>query len=41
MGLFDLKDSRLRDLLSQLDVSNMTPIEALNMLHRLTEEVKK
>lgn len=41
MGLFDLKDSRLRDLLTQLDVSNMTPIEALNMLHRLTEEVKK
>jgi DNA mismatch repair protein MutS len=41
MGLFDVKDSALRDRLSQVDVSNMTPIDALNLLHRLTEEAKQ
>ena len=32
--------NRLRDELSRLDPSRMTPIEALNMLHKLTEEAK-
>jgi DNA mismatch repair protein MutS len=41
MGLFDFREARLFDQLSQLDVSAMTPIEALNALHRLTEETKK
>jgi hypothetical protein len=27
--------------LRHLDVAQMTPIEALNLLHRLTEEAKK
>ena len=41
MALFDASDSRLRQQLKQLDVSAMTPIEALNTLYRLTEEAKK
>ena len=41
MGLFGGADHRLRDELSKLDPSQMTPIEALNMLYRLTEEAKK
>ena len=40
LGLFSSTD-RLRERLSQLDLSNMTPIEALNLLHQLTEEAKK
>jgi hypothetical protein len=31
----------LREELSRLDPSQMTPLEALNMLYRLTEEAKK
>jgi DNA mismatch repair protein MutS len=34
-------DSRLRDELNQLDISTMTPMDAMNALHRLTEEAKK
>jgi DNA mismatch repair protein MutS len=41
MGLFGSTDSRLREQLSQLDISNLTPVEALNVLYKLTEEVKK
>jgi DNA mismatch repair protein MutS len=41
MALFNVSDSRLRQQLSELDVSAMTPIEALNTLYRLTEEAKK
>ena len=41
MGLFGAADSRLREELSRLDPSQMTPLEALNMLYRLTEEAKK
>jgi hypothetical protein len=41
MALFAASDSRLRERLSQIDVSIMTPIEAMNMLYRLTEEIKK
>jgi DNA mismatch repair protein MutS len=41
MGLFAAVETRLRDELSRLDPSRMTPIEALNLLHKLTEEAKK
>jgi DNA mismatch repair protein MutS len=41
MALFSVSDNRLRERLSQIDVSSMTPIEAMNMLYRLTEEIKK
>jgi hypothetical protein len=41
MGLFGGLENRLRDELSQLDVARMTPIEALNLLHKLSEEAKK
>jgi DNA mismatch repair protein MutS len=41
MQLFNNFNDRLREQLSELDVATMTPIEALNALHRLTEEAKK
>ena len=41
MGLFNSSDDVLRDRLSRLDLSIMTPIEAMNVLHQLTEEAKK
>jgi DNA mismatch repair protein MutS len=41
MPLFGPADNRLREQLSQIDVSSMTPMEAMNTLFRLTEEVKK
>ena len=41
MALFSVSDNRLREQLSQIDVSNMTPLEAMNTLYRLTEEIKK
>ncbi|HKY10105.1 MAG TPA: DNA mismatch repair protein MutS, partial [Candidatus Binatia bacterium] len=41
MALFGAADNRLREQLSQIDVSSMTPMEAMNTLFRLTEEVKK
>ena len=31
----------MRDQLAALDVARMTPIEALNRLHELSEEAKK
>jgi len=41
MALFGSDEDRLRKRLSALDTSSMTPIEALNTLHQLTEEAKK
>jgi DNA mismatch repair protein MutS len=41
MGLFSVPENRLRDQLSGLEVARMTPIEALNLLHHLSEEAKK
>ncbi len=41
MALFSASDDRLREQLSQIDVSSMTPMEAMNMLYRLTEDIKK
>jgi hypothetical protein len=31
----------LRDQLNRIDVSTMTPLDAINALYRLTEEAKK
>jgi DNA mismatch repair protein MutS len=41
MALFGSDDDRLRKRLSALDTSSMTPIEALNTLHDLSQEAKK
>jgi DNA mismatch repair protein MutS len=41
MALFGGRDDRLREELRKIDVSVLTPIEALNLLHRITEEAKK
>jgi len=41
MGLFNVTDDRLRNRLNQLDIANLTPIQALNVLHELSEEAKK
>jgi DNA mismatch repair protein MutS len=41
MGLFGAADDRLRNRLTQLDVANLTPIQALNILFELSEEAKK
>ena len=38
MGLFSAADDRLRDRLTQLDVANLTPIQALNLLYELSEK---
>ena len=41
MGLFNAAGDRLRDRLTQLDVANLTPIQALNLLYELSEQAKK
>ena len=41
MGLFLAAGDRFRERLATLDVARMTPIEALNLLHQLSEEAKK
>jgi hypothetical protein len=41
MGLFGAAGDRLRDRLNQLDVANLTPIQALNLLYELSEQAKK
>ena len=41
MGLFSFSDNRLREQLTQLDITAMTPMEAINALHQLAEEAKK
>ncbi len=41
MGLFNSADDVLRDRLSRLELSSMTPIDAMNVLYQLTEEAKK
>ena len=41
MGLFNSTDDRLGDRLRDLNLSMMTPLEAMNVLHQLIEEVKK
>ena len=41
MVLFGAHDCKLRDELRRVDVSALTPIEALNLLHLLSEKAKK
>ncbi len=41
MALFSAAESKLRDELKRVDVSTLTPIEALNLLHDLVEQAKK
>jgi DNA mismatch repair protein MutS len=41
MGLFAAVADRFRDRLAALEVARLTPIEALNLLHQLSEEAKK
>jgi cell division protein ZapA (FtsZ GTPase activity inhibitor) len=41
MALFASGERKLRDALQRVDVSNLTPIGALNLLHELSEEAKK
>jgi len=38
LGLFELRESRLRQALSEVDVNQMTPLEALQKLHDLQTE---
>jgi DNA mismatch repair protein MutS len=40
MALFDSVGRRLQEQLRRLDVDQLTPIEALNLLHRLAQEAK-
>ncbi len=41
MALFTSKEQKIREELKSLDVASMTPLEALNLLNRLSEEAKK
>jgi DNA mismatch repair protein MutS len=41
MVLFGSAERRLHDELKRLDLSRLTPIEALNLLHRWADELKK
>jgi DNA mismatch repair protein MutS len=41
MALFASADRKLREDLKRIDVTQLTPIEAMNLLHRLSEEAKK
>jgi len=41
MALFASADRRLREALQRVDVSSLTPMEAINLLYALSEEAKK
>jgi DNA mismatch repair protein MutS len=41
MALFTSPDRKLREELRRIDVTQLTPMEAMNLLHRLCEEAKK
>lgn len=41
MGLFNAVESRLREELDRIDPAQMTPLEALTFLYKLTEEAKR
>ena len=41
LTFFTARDEQLREELLQIDVSAMTPLEALNLLHGLVEQAKK
>jgi DNA mismatch repair protein MutS len=40
MALFNSAESKVLELLRNVDVSHLTPIEALNLLYRLSQEAK-
>jgi DNA mismatch repair protein MutS len=40
MGLFGSMDRKLREELRRIDMSRMTPLEAMNVLHSLSEKAK-
>jgi len=40
MALFSSGDSKLREALRRVDVSALTPIEAMNLLYKFSEEAK-
>ena len=41
MSLFDtVKDNDIIDELKDMDISNMTPLDALNTLYRLQNKIK-
>ncbi|HEX2226409.1 MAG TPA: DNA mismatch repair protein MutS [Candidatus Binatia bacterium] len=41
MGLFNSRERKLQEELARLDLSQMTPLAALNLLHKWSEEIKK
>ena len=41
MALFSAADDKLREELQKIDVTGLTPLEALNLLHDLVEQAKK
>ena len=41
MALFGSVDRKLREELKRIDVTRITPIEALNLLSKLSDEAKK
>jgi DNA mismatch repair protein MutS len=41
MGLFEVRDDRLRDEIRELDLNRMTPMEAIQLLERLKKNVMK
>jgi cell division protein ZapA (FtsZ GTPase activity inhibitor) len=41
MALFGSADRKLREELKRVDVSRLTPMEAINLLDKLSEEAKK
>jgi hypothetical protein len=41
MALFASAGDRFREQLRSLDISMITPVEALNILYKLTEDAKK
>lgn len=41
MALFESADRKLLEMLKTIDVANLTPIEALNLLYKICEEAQK
>ena len=41
MGLFSSAERKIRDELRRLDVTRMTPLEALNLIARLSDEARE
>jgi hypothetical protein len=41
MTLFTSAERRLREELKRIDVTQLTPMEAMNWLYKLSEEAKK